>query len=88
MGKLLGAVSALSLCASAASAAGVERTVQSMSPLFQEGNYVEFSIGRVEPDVSGEQQVDVFAPPPFPAGTVISSAGALSPTITRSLPSR
>ena len=78
MGKLLGAVSALSLCASAASTAGVERTVQSMSPLFQEGNYVEFSIGRVEPDVSGEQQVDVFAPPPFPAGTVISSAGAQS----------
>ncbi|MEQ3626360.1 MAG: hypothetical protein ABNH26_14160 [Celeribacter sp.] len=80
MRKLLGAASALSLCAGAASAAGVERTVQSMGVLFQEGNYVEFSIGRVEPDVSGEQQVDVltFVPPPGPGLVNLGGSGANS----------
>lgn len=43
----------LVLTATTASAGGIERTAQSIAPLFEEGNYFEFSLGRVQPEVSG-----------------------------------
>jgi long-subunit fatty acid transport protein len=49
--------SALALGATAATAGGIERSGQSVGILFEQGNYVEFNIGRVRPDVSGTQQI-------------------------------
>ena len=43
----------MALAASAASAGGIERTAQSIDPLFADGNYFEFSFGKVKPEVSG-----------------------------------
>ena len=37
----------------AANAGGIDRTGQSLAPLFEQGNYMEFSLGRVSPKVSG-----------------------------------
>jgi long-subunit fatty acid transport protein len=37
----------------AANAGGIDRTGQSLAPLFEQGNYMEFSLGSVSPKVSG-----------------------------------
>lgn len=50
--KLTGALS-LSLLASTAMAGGVERSNQSVAPLFADGNYIELSFGTVRPNVTG-----------------------------------
>ncbi|MHA7851077.1 OmpP1/FadL family transporter [Roseovarius sp.] len=46
---------ALALCivAGGASAGGIDRSGQSIAPLFQEGNYAEISLGTAVPSVSG-----------------------------------
>lgn len=44
---------ALMLPAAPLFAGGIERAPQSLAILFEEGNYVEFSAGRVNPDASG-----------------------------------
>ncbi|UZD91963.1 OmpP1/FadL family transporter [Cognatishimia activa] len=51
----------LVLTATTASAGGIERTAQSPTILFEDGNLVEFSLGFVNPSVSGETTGN-FAP--------------------------
>ncbi|QJF51333.1 OmpP1/FadL family transporter [Roseobacter ponti] len=48
-----GSVTALCLATGTAYAGGIERSPQSVGPLFEEGRYVEFSFATVSPDVSG-----------------------------------
>jgi len=55
-------VSATALTATGAFAGGIERSTQSVAILFEQGNYVEFSLGSVSPDVSGVQQVPLTTP--------------------------
>ncbi|MEE2944902.1 MAG: outer membrane protein transport protein [Pseudomonadota bacterium] len=43
----------MAVAASTATAGGIERTAQSVAPIFEEGNYFEFSVGSVQPEVSG-----------------------------------
>ncbi|MCE5972133.1 hypothetical protein LZA78_01330 [Sinirhodobacter sp. WL0062] len=59
MGRVLRTASAMVLCASAVNAGGIERSAQSVALLFEEGNYVEFNMGRASPDVSGTQMFPV-----------------------------
>ncbi|MEZ5779603.1 MAG: outer membrane protein transport protein [Paracoccaceae bacterium] len=53
MGRVFGVAGALALGASSAIAGGVDRSGQSVSVIFEDGNYAEFSLGTVSPDVSG-----------------------------------
>jgi long-subunit fatty acid transport protein len=53
MGRVLLSVSALALGTSSALAGGIERSTQSVAPLFESGEYLEFSIGSFDPSVSG-----------------------------------
>ncbi|WP_415393495.1 OmpP1/FadL family transporter [Paracoccus sp. SJTW-4] len=53
MKHLLTGTAALMLTAAPVFAGAIERAPQSLGILFEEGNYVEFSAGRVSPDVSG-----------------------------------
>ncbi len=53
MRRVLTTGAALALTSSAAVAGGVERSTQSVSFLFEQGNYLEFSMGWADPDVSG-----------------------------------
>ncbi|WP_299359684.1 outer membrane protein transport protein [uncultured Paracoccus sp.] len=53
MKRSLSGAAALMLTAAPVLAGGIERAPQSLSILFEPGNYVEFSAGRVSPDVSG-----------------------------------
>ncbi len=53
MKKYLLAATALGMSASAAAAAGVERSNQSVGVLFEEGRYLEFGFVVGDPDVSG-----------------------------------
>lgn len=53
MKTLLISTVVLSAVSGAAWAGGVERTNQSMSVLFEEGRYLQFSLSAVSPDVSG-----------------------------------
>lgn len=59
MGRVLLTASALAITASAASAGGVDRSGQSVAIIFEPGNYAEFSLGGVNPDVAGNA---LFAP--------------------------
>ena len=70
MKKILMTASALALGTTAASAGGIERSSQSVAILFEEGNYVEFNMGRVSPEVSGASTRSVTLPGPttLPAG--------------------
>lgn len=47
------------LAAGTAQAGGLDRSGQSVEPLFEEGRWVEFSYNYVSPDVSGTQQVSL-----------------------------
>ena len=51
--KTMTAAAALATVATTASAGGIERTNQVVGILFEEGRYVEFSFGNVNPTVSG-----------------------------------
>ncbi|WP_413870412.1 hypothetical protein [Albidovulum sp.] len=73
MGRVLVTASALAIGASTALAGGVERSAQSVGILFEKGNYAEFSIGRVSPDVSGVQQVNAA-----PASLAGASSGDMA----------
>lgn len=53
MGRVLSTVSALALGAGSALAGGIERSAQSVAPLFESGEYMEFSFGAFDPSVSG-----------------------------------
>lgn len=53
MKTYLAAAAALLTSTSLASAAGLDRTGQSIAVIFKDGNYAELSFGRVTPDVSG-----------------------------------
>lgn len=53
MGRVTITAGALAIGASSAFAGGIERSAQSVAPLFEAGNYAEFSIGGFSPDVSG-----------------------------------
>ncbi|WP_282602120.1 outer membrane protein transport protein [Paracoccus sp. PARArs4] len=59
-------VAALLVGASPLLAGGIERAPQSLSALFEEGNYVELSFGGVDPSVDG---TDVAIPGLYPGGT-------------------
>ena len=61
------------LAAGAAQAGGLDRSGQSVEPLFEEGRWIQFSYGYVSPDVSGTQAVPLG--PQSPAGA--SSGDAL-----------
>ena len=60
-----GTAAAALLTSTAAYAGGIERTVLNVSPLFEEGRYLEFSFSVVRPDLTGE---DGSIPPAFAAG--------------------
>lgn len=54
MNKTITGAAALMLTAAPVLAGGIERAPQSLGILFEPGNYVEFSAGRVSPEVSGQ----------------------------------
>ncbi|MFZ1662102.1 MAG: outer membrane protein transport protein [Paracoccaceae bacterium] len=54
MGRVLVTASALALAAGAANAGGIDRSGQSIAPLFEKGGYAELSFGTVNPSVSGK----------------------------------
>lgn len=54
MKKTLTASAVLMLGAAPLMAGGIERAPQSLGALFEPGNYVELSFGKVNPDVSGK----------------------------------
>ncbi len=64
--KLTGIALTTSALGTTAIAGGIERTGNPASILFNEGNYLEFAIGSVDPSVSGVTTVPFG---PFPAGT-------------------
>lgn len=53
MRNIVSAVSVLAITAGAAAAGGIDRSRLTFGVLFEEGNYVEFGVSRVRPDVSG-----------------------------------
>lgn len=53
MGRLLLSASLLAIGTGSAIAGGIERSAPSVAILFEDGNYVEFSLGAVNPDVQG-----------------------------------
>lgn len=69
MKKLLTGAAALMMTTAPVLAGGIERAPQSLSVLFEKGNYVEFSAGRVNPTVSG---TDLPIAGRYPGGRKIS----------------
>ncbi len=67
MKRVTATLGALVMTAGAAAAGGIERANQSVGVIFETGNYAEFSVGRVMPDVSG---VAVPALGGFPSGNM------------------
>ncbi|MGB3177050.1 MAG: outer membrane protein transport protein [Albidovulum sp.] len=53
MKRMIIAAGAVATCTTAAFAGGIERSSQSVAPLFEAGNYFEFSFGSFSPSVSG-----------------------------------
>lgn len=53
MGRILTTASLVALAAGTASAGGIERSLLSVAPLFEDGNYVELTFGYFNPSVSG-----------------------------------
>jgi len=53
MKRVTATLGALVMTAGAAAAGGIERANQSVGVIFETGNYAEFSVGRVMPNVSG-----------------------------------
>ncbi len=54
MKKYMTSVTAVCLAAGSAHAGALDRTGQSIDVLFEDGRYVEFSLGYISPDVTGE----------------------------------
>ncbi|MGB5560041.1 MAG: outer membrane protein transport protein [Paracoccaceae bacterium] len=73
MKYLVSAAGLLAFGASGAIAGGVDRSGQSVSIIFEPGNYVEFSYGNVNPEVSGTQLL-----PLGPFGAVGESSGDMT----------
>ena len=67
MKRVTATLGALVMTAGGAAAGGIERANQSVGVIFETGNYAEFSVGRVMPDVSG---VAVPALGGFPSGNM------------------
>lgn len=67
---------ALTFAGSAAFAAGLERAIPSVAPLFEDGRYLEFSFAYVDPTLSGQ---DGAIPPGFglPPGPLTGNTGDL-----------
>ncbi|MDB5660870.1 MAG: hypothetical protein JWS10_3485 [Cypionkella sp.] len=59
MKHIITAVGALAMTTTLAQAGGVDRSGQSVASIFESGNYVEFSFGRVSPDVSGTSSANL-----------------------------
>jgi len=62
MKRVTATLGALALTAGAASAGGIDRSGQSVAAIFETGNYLEFSLGSISPDVSGV--ATAFSPTP------------------------
>ena len=60
MKSYLASAGVLALCAGGAMAGGLDRSGQSISSIFEKGNYVELSFGAITPNVSGV--TSAFAP--------------------------
>lgn len=71
-----GATTALVLGTLSAQAGGIERSAFNPNFLFEKGNWAEFSLGRVAPDVSGVQAI------PAPLGSLGGSSGDMAPDYT------
>lgn len=67
------AASLLAIFSASAQAGGIERSSQSISALFEQGRYIEFSFATVNPDVSGKQRATL------PFSVASSSSGDMSP---------
>ncbi len=72
MKNLFAAAAAASLAATAATAGGVDRSGQGIAPIFEDGNYVEFSFTSVSPSVSG---TGVFVTPGAASGGMANTYG-------------
>ena len=71
---LTGAATLL-LSASPLLAGGIERAPQSLSPLFEDGNYAELSFGGVDPTVEGKDRTPAAAGGPYNTGDVAQGYG-------------
>ncbi len=74
MKKFLLAAAAGALSTTGALAGAIERTTQSVAPVFEQGRYIEFSFTSVEPDVSG---VGVTATPGAASGDALPGYGTV-----------
>lgn len=75
MVRVMGGAALAALVAVPATAGGLERSSQSVGILFEEGTYAEVTVGRIDPKVSGTQQVPLGTPgEAFP-----SSSGDITP---------
>ncbi|WP_394197909.1 OmpP1/FadL family transporter [Litoreibacter albidus] len=72
MNKLLSATAILAASTSIVSAGGIDRSGQSIAPIFETGNYAELSFGSVSPTVSGTATV------PFGSGSSGNMSGDYS----------
>ncbi|MGD9294975.1 MAG: outer membrane protein transport protein [Roseobacter sp.] len=72
MSRYIKTVTVLCLTAGGAHAGALDRTGQSVDVLFEEGRYLEFSLGYLSPDIKGESVTTLGGPAPFfptfPAG--------------------
>ncbi|TWI34990.1 OmpP1/FadL family transporter [Paracoccus sulfuroxidans] len=57
MKRTFTSIGALLVTAAPVLAGGIERAPQSLAPMFEKGNYVEFSFGGVDPSVSGRDLI-------------------------------
>ena len=71
---------ALAVGATGATAGGIDRSGQSIAPLFEAGNYMEFSFGVVTPHVSGNQVSDLAGTTTVPG--IGQSSGNMSSSYT------
>lgn len=79
MQRYLVGAAVLALTAGMAQAGGIDRSGQGIAPIFEDGNYVEFSFGQVSPSVSGLQVGTIFAPGPVVVSPGVSqSSGNMS----------
>ncbi len=62
----------LALISGAATAGGLDRTGQPMGLIFEDGNYIEFSVGHANPDLTGND-VAALNPAQTPSGNVAQS---------------
>lgn len=70
MKKYITGASALCLAAGGAHAGALDRTGQSIDVLFEEGRYIEFSLGYVSPSVDGEVVNPAFGVPGTKSGDI------------------